>query len=185
MRRYSICSKCVPSCLAHCSYAMDNTRLQYCNRAHSSISVRCWGTWTRYANPPSSLNIRRTDLSLTPSFSDFLRRLRFEDCNTCRRSRPWFSFVVTVLGRPIVPFRWHKTDPLPRNFSTIARIVLLLGAVLLNCSNMAQARSILTPNSVWPEIMLDDKNLLLCFENHNLSTTNPTFIRSMPNYYTE
>ena len=145
---------------------MDYTRLQYCNRARSSVSVSRWTSLIRYANRPSSLNIRRTDLSLTTSFSDIRRRLCFGDRNTCWRSRSWFSFVVTVLGRPIVPFRWHKTDPLPRNFSTIARIVLLLGAVLLNCSNMAQARSILTPNSVWPEIMLDDKNLLLCFENH-------------------
>ena len=118
----------------------DNTRLQYCNRARSSGSVRRCATWIRYANPPSSLHIRRTDLSLTLSFSDGRRTLRFWDRNTCWRSRSWFS-----LGRPVVPFRWHKTDPVRWNFSTIARIVLLLGALLLVMfSSMAHARSILT-----------------------------------------
>ena len=82
-----------------------------------------------------------------------------------------FSFVVTVLGHPVVPFRWHKIDPIRWNFSTTARIVLLLvpscKLLIVMFPNMAQALSILTPKYVWPEIMLDDKNLLLCCENHN------------------
>ena len=40
---------------------MDNTRLQYCSRTRSSVSVRRWATWIRYANLPSSLYIRQTD----------------------------------------------------------------------------------------------------------------------------